>query len=819
MAQYNPQEIEPKLQKIWGSSIPQGPNTQSLPKFYDLVMFPYPSGSIHMGHVRNYTIGDVIARFKRMKGFNVLHPIGWDAFGMPAENAAIKNKTHPADWTDKCIKHMTGQIKRLGISYDWDREVTTCKEDYYKWTQWIFLKFYEQGLAYRKKANVNWCPKCQTVLANEQAKEGKCWRCDSVVEKKGLEQWFLKITDYAERLLADIEKLTGWPEPVKIMQRNWIGKSRGSEINFQLTAHRSPLTIYTTRPDTLFGVTYMVLAPENPLVDELVKGTKHEAAVKRFREKVASETQSQREESISREGVFTGAYAINPANNEEIPIWISDYVLMEYGTGAVMAVPAHDQRDFEFAKANNLPIKVVIKDGNRDVSAEGGSASGGQSQVSDNQAFTDQGTMINSGEFNGLPSAEGLKAIGDKFGGWQVKFKLRDWLISRQRYWGAPIPIINCPKCGMVPVPSSDLPVKLPKDVKFTGEGGSPLAQIKKFVETKCPKCGAKAKRETDTLDTFNCSSWYYLRYCDPKNDQQPFAKDKADQFMPVDQYIGGIEHAILHLLYSRFFTKFLFDQKLISVDEPFKNLLTQGMVVKDGAKMSKSKGNVVDPDEIIKKYGADTARLFILFAAPPEKELEWSEKGVEGCYRFLNRVWRLAQTTLTPIPPLPLREGEKTSAQAGVRALEKKLHQTIKAVTEDIERFSFNTAIARMMELTNELSKAEGALSLESLLIILAPFAPHITEELWIKLGNKGSVHQQDWPTFDPELIKESELNIVVQVNGRVRDNITVPADADQETIKAKALANEKAQKFIAGKTIVKTIVVPNKLVNIVVK
>ncbi|PIS31330.1 leucine--tRNA ligase [Candidatus Saganbacteria bacterium CG08_land_8_20_14_0_20_45_16] len=820
MAQYNHQEIEAKWQKCWepinsSTQQPIQPKAQKPlgPKFYDLVMFPYPSGNIHMGHVRNYTIGDVIARFKRMKGFNVLHPIGWDAFGLPAENAAIKNQTHPADWTEKCIKHMTGQIKRLGISYDWGREVTTCTEDYYKWTQWIFLKFYEQGLAYRKKSQVNWCPGCQTVLANEQVKEGLCWRCDSQVEEKDLEQWFLKITAYAERLLTDIEKLSGWPEPVKIMQRNWIGKSKGVEINFRLTNHNSQLTIYTTRPDTLFGVTYMVLAPENPLVDELVNGTKFEAEVKKIREKIKSETTSQREESQGKEGVFTGAYAINPATNEKVPIWISDYVLMGYGTGAVMAVPAHDQRDFEFAKAHNLPIKVVITPHTSQLTPD-----------TITEAYVDEGTMINSGKFNGLPSNEALQKIGDKFGTWKTNFKLRDWLVSRQRYWGAPIPIIYCNKCGLVPVPAKDLPVKLPKDVKFTGKGGSPLAGNKEFVETKCPKCGAPARRETDTLDTFNCSSWYYLRYCDPKNDQQPFAKEKADQFMPVDQYIGGIEHAILHLLYSRFFTKFLFDQKLISVDEPFKNLLTQGMVIKDGAKMSKSKGNVVDPDDIVNKYGADTARLFILFAAPVEKELEWSDKGVEGCYRFLNRVWRLATGPLEPANKLRgsnERGNRNVQSQVFEQAITKKLHQTIKAVTEDIEKFFFNTAIAKLMEFVNFLYSCSDighrTLDIGPLLKLLSPFAPHLSEELWHQLGNQTSIYQEAWPTYDPLLIKEDELNIVVQVNGRVRDNLTIPAEADQETIKAKALASEKAQKFLARQTIIKIIVVPNKLVNIV--
>ena len=668
-------------------------------------MFPYPSGNIHMGHVRNYAIGDVVARYHRMNGFEVLHPIGWDAFGMPAENAAIKHKAHPAEWTDQCIARMQKQLRELGLRYDWDREVTTCKEDYYKWTQWLFLQFYKKKLAYRKNAKINWCPSCQTVLANEQAKEGKCWRCDSVVEEKPLEQWFFKITDYAERLLQDIEKLDGWPEPVKIMQRKWIGKSRGVEITFKIQTKNSEtqktnpkskipteLKVYTTRPDTLFGVTYMVLAPENPFVDILTKGTKHEKEVQAFKEKVKNKTSHDREESTAKEGVFTGSYAINPANNEEIPIWISDYVLMEYGTGAVMAVPAHDQRDFEFAKAHNLPIKIVIQ----------------SDQASEDKAFVEEGVMTNSAQFEGQPSSEGLKNIGDwleskKVGSWKTNFRLRDWLISRQRYWGAPIPIVYCDKCGAVPIPEKDLPVKLPKDVKFTGKGGSPLAQIKDFVNTKCPKCGAAARRETDTMDTFICSSWYYLRYCDAKNNKEPFSKESIKKWLPVDQYIGGIEHAILHLLYSRFFTKVLYDLKLVSVDEPFKNLLTQGMVVKDGAKMSKSKGNVVDPDEIIKKYGADTARMFILFAAPPQKELEWSDKGVEGCYRFLNRIKRLVAAKLA------LPKSEKKAEQALQLQAQKKTHQTIKAVTEDIKRFSFNTAIAKLMELSNEMSKAES--------------------------------------------------------------------------------------------------------------
>jgi len=771
-------------------------------KYYDLVMFPYPSGNLHMGHVRNYAIGDVLARYKRMQGFEVIYPIGWDAFGLPAENAAIKHKTHPAEWTQKCIEDMTKQIKSLGISYDWDREVTTCKEDYYKWTQWLFLQFYKKGLAYKKAASVNFCPRCATVLANEQVKEGKCWRCDSLVEKKKLEQWFLKITDYANRLLKDIDKLSGWPENVKTMQRNWIGKSKGVRINFQLTTNDSQLSIYTTRPDTLFGVTYMTLAPEHPMVRELSKGTEQEKMVKEYQEKVKHETLSEREEKIAKDGVFTGAYAINPANNEKFPIWVSDYVLMEYGTGAVMAVPAHDQRDFEFATQNKLPVKTVIKGGNSE------------------QAYVDEGTMVNSAQFDGLPSSEGSKKIGDWLvekgvGEWKTNFRLRDWLISRQRYWGAPIPIVYCDKCGTVPVADKDLPVKLPRDIKFTGEGTSPLASSKSFSDAKCPKCGGSAKRETDTMDTFICSSWYYLRYCDPKNSKQAFAKDKVDKYMPVDQYIGGVEHAILHLLYSRFFTKVVYDLGLVSSDEPFTNLFTQGMVIKDGAKMSKSKGNVVDPNDIIKKYGADSARLFILFAAPPERELEWSDKGVEGVYRFLNRVRRLVSEKSEARNPK-----SETNSKSKIQ-ISKKLHQTIKAVTEDIERFSFNTAIAKMMELLNTINSAKldpCPLTLDTFLILLSPYAPFTTEELWKELGHKDSIHKQQWPKFDPKMIVESEIEIPVSVNGKRRDAITVSADAKEDQIKELAQKSEKVQKFTTGKQIRKIIYIPKKMVNIVI-
>ncbi|OGC34155.1 leucine--tRNA ligase [candidate division WOR-1 bacterium RIFOXYC2_FULL_37_10] len=733
-------------------------------------MFPYPSGNLHMGHVRNYAIGDVIARYKTMKGFDVLHPIGWDAFGMPAENAAIKNNTHPEIWTDKCIVRMKEQLKRLGLSYDWTREVNTSKPDYYKWTQWMFILMYERGLAYKKEGAVNWCPKCETVLANEQVKDQKCWRCDSVVEEKKLKQWYFKITEYAERLLNDIEKLKGWPEPVKLMQKNWIGRSEGLEIDFEMysvqcTVYSRKLKVFTTRPDTIFGVTYMVLAPEHPLVSELSKGTKQEEAVKKYQEKVQHESTHDRTIRASKEGVFTGGYAVNPANGEKIPIWTADYVLMGYGTGAVMAVPDHDERDFAFAKQNNLPIK---------------------SEPLDNNWFEEK---------------DFVKKV--------INYKLRDWLISRQRYWGAPIPIIYCDKCGTVLVPKEDLPVKLPLDVEFTGKGGSPLKNSESFLKTKCPKCGGRATRETDTLDTFNCSSWYYFRYCDSHNDKQPFDIDKVKKWMPVDQYIGGIEHAILHLLYSRFFTKVLFDAGFSNIDEPFSNLLTQGMVVKDGAKMSKSKGNVVDPDYIVEKYGADTARLFILFASPPTRELEWSDAAVEGSYRFLARVYRLVNSV----------HGTARGKDNGVK---KKVHQTIKGVTEDIETFSFNTAIAKLMELTNAFYESKddvAALDLEQLVMMIAPFAPHLAQELWEKLGHDDFVVRQKWPDFDPKMIIENEMTIPIQINGKLRDTIVVSTGASKEEIESLAGKSEKVQSFISGRQIVKVIYIPGKMVNFVVK
>ena len=813
---YQPQSFEDKWQKQWEKDhLYHLDENQAGEKYYALVMFPYPSGRLHMGHVRNYAIGDVIARFKRMNGFNVLHPIGWDSFGLPAENAAIKNQTHPEKWTLQCIDNMKRQLKQMGISYNWEREVTTCLEDYYKWTQWIFLKFYENNLAYRKKAAVNWCPGCQTVLANEQVIDEKCWRCSSEVQEQDLEQWFFKITAYAERLLEDIELLKGWPEKVRVMQENWIGRSEGLQTRFKLDpeaankAGTDELVIYTTRPDTMFGVTYMCLAPEHPLATILTAGTIQQKAFEEFLKKPKG-----RPDEKDLSGVFTGAYAINPANEEKIPIWIANYVLLEYGTGAVMAVPTHDQRDFEFAKEHHLPLRVVIApEENPALSASDLSS-----------AFVEEGVMVNSAQFDKEASAEALKNIGNwlvekKLADWKVNFRLRDWLVSRQRYWGAPIPIIHCEKCGAVPVPEKDLPVKLPKDVKFTGVGGSPLAQSKSFIETKCPKCGGKAKRDADTMDTFICSSWYYLRYCDPHNSKEAFNLKQLEKWMPVDQYIGGVEHAILHLLYSRFFTKVLYDLKLVPVQEPFTNLLTQGMVIKDGAKMSKSKGNVVDPDDILKKFGADTARLFILFASPPEKELEWSDQGVEGSYRFLSRVYRLVAGAIES-----REKGPAVTNPGELTGVTKVLHKTIKAVTEDIQRFSFNTAIARLMELVNALYAAPvgGQHNLEiisSLILLLTPFAPHLTEELWHQLGHKTSVHKEKWPMFDPKLLEEENIMVVIQIDGKMRDKITVPATASDSEVKDAAKNSTKVKPLLAGKEIAKIVYVPKKLVNIVIK
>lgn len=817
MSHYDFKAIEAKWQKRWEEQkLYKAVEDSKRPKYYCLEMFPYPSGKLHMGHVRNYSIGDVVARFKRMRGYNVLHPMGWDAFGLPAENAAIKHGIHPAKWTWDNIDNMRKQLKQLGLSYDWEREVATCHPGYYKWTQWFFLKLYERGLAYRKKSYVNWCPSCATVLANEQVVDGRCERCGSEVGKKNLEQWFFRITEYADELLEDLKKLPGWPEKVKIMQENWIGRSEGAEVYFTAEKTGEKIPVFTTRPDTIFGVTYMVMAPEHPMVDELVKGTPYEESVREFQKKMEKLSEVVRTSTeTEKEGMFIGAYAINPLSGERVPIWIANYVLLDYGTGVVMGVPAHDQRDFEFAKKYGLPIKVVINPPGMELSAE-------EMQ----EAYADDGVLVNSGTFSGMNNREAIKAITEfmeekGLGKKAVNYKLRDWLISRQRYWGAPIPIVYCEKCGIVPVPEDELPVLLPDDVEFNPKGTSPLLECEEFLNTTCPRCKGPAKRETDTMDTFMCSSWYYYRYTDPRNDEKPFDQEKLDYWMPVDQYIGGVEHAILHLMYSRFFNKVMRDAGLVHVDEPFTNLLTQGMVLKDGAKMSKSLGNIVSPEDIIEKYGADTARLFILFAAPPEKDLEWSDQGVEGCFRFLQRVWRLVEELM---PMLNAPSGDE-KADREVRRL---VHKTIKKVTDDIEgRFNFNTAISAIMEMVNVLNSSKGKPvsgkvireAVETLLLLLAPFAPHITEELWERLGHETSIHLMSWPVADEAAMAEEEVEVVVQVNGKVRAKILMPAEITEEVMKEAALKHEKISSLLEGKTVVKVITVPRKLVNIVVK
>lgn len=821
---YNFTEIEKKWQDVWEKEDAfKTVEDYDKEKYYVLEMFPYPSGKLHMGHVRNYSIGDVIARFKRLKGYNVLHPMGWDSFGLPAENAAIKNDIHPAIWTDSNIAEMHRQLQGLGFSYDWDREVATCKEEYYKWMQWIFIQFYNKGLAYKKDNPVNWCPSCQTVLANEQVVDGCCERCHTPVTKKRLSQWYLKITDYADRLLKDLDKMPGWPEKVKLMQKNWIGRSTGAEVTFEIENFSKKLQIYTTRPDTLFGVTYMVLAPEHPFVPELTNGTEYEAAVKAYQEECQHKSEIERT-SLTKEktGVFTGCYGINPVNGKKVPIFISDYVMMDYGTGAIMAVPAHDQRDFEFAKKFDLDIIPVVDTQNPEIDINNLT-----------EAFVAEGTMINSGKYTGMNNKEAIEEItkdleADGLGKAQVNYKLRDWLISRQRYWGCPIPMVYCEECGWVPEKEENLPVKLPTDVEFTGKGDSPLKTSKTFGETTCPCCGKKAVREFDTMDTFVDSSWYFLRYCDAHNSEKPFDKKKADYWMNVDQYIGGVEHAILHLLYARFFQMVMHDLGLVDAEEPFDNLLTQGMVIKDGAKMSKSLGNIVSPEEIQAKYGADTARLFILFAAPPEKELDWSDAGVEGSYRFLNRVYRLVQEYVNEIRG-DFRGSETITIQSAEdKALNFQLNATVKKVTEDAGgRFSFNTAISSIMELVNALYKyKQGEVNvplmndaIEKLILILNPFVPHITEELWNDLGHEDRVYQQNWPEFDPAALELETVEIIVQVNGKLKDKMAFEKNAEKSAIEEAALASERVQDAIAGKSVVKTIVVPNKLINFVVK
>ena len=797
--EYDFKIIEEKWQKHWQETGAFKAGVSDRPKFYCLEMFPYPSGKIHMGHVRNYTIGDVYSRFKWMQGFEVLHPMGFDAFGQPAENAAIKNKTKPDAWTHKCIRDMEIELRRMGFSYDWEREVSTCDADYYKWNQWIFLKMYEKGLAYKKGSAVNWCPSCQTTLANEEVIEGGCWRCHTQVEQKELEQWYLKISEYKERLLEDLAQLSQWPERVIAMQTNWIGKSQGVEIHFTLKGTKRVIPVFTTRADTIFGATYVVLAPEHPLVRELTKGTPREKETLDFIKRVSEESKVERAGGLKKEGMFTGAYAVNPVNGEEVPIWAADYVLMEYGTGAIMAVPTHDQRDFLFAKEHNLPMRVVIQPGLDEayrISVE-----------SMHEAYEDQGFLVNSKQFDGIPNGKAKFAIAEwmektGIGTIQTHWRLRDWLISRQRYWGTPIPMIYCDKCGIVPVPYNDLPVQLPPDAPFTGEGGSPLGKVKEFVNVKCPKCGSPSRRETDTMATFFDSSWYFLRYCSPKDSKQPFDPAEAKYWMPVDQYIGGIEHAILHLLYSRFFTKFFKDLGMISFDEPFTRLLTQGMVLKDGEVMSKSKGNTVDPDAMIKRYGADSLRLFILFAAPPETELEWDDRGLEGASRFINRVWRIQDALKDKADPELVRA----------------MHKAVKKVSEDMAEFKFNTAIAAMMEFVNAIYQYGADKEVySSLLRMLAPIAPHMCEEIWQSLGNRTGIARAAWPKFDPAILVTATDVYVIQINGKVRSRVEVPAGTGEADLRSAVLSDERVKPLVAGKAIKNFIIVPRKLVNIV--
>lgn len=814
--QYLAAEIEQKWQERWAASdLYQTNDAADKPSYYCLEMFPYPSGNLHMGHVRNYSIGDVVARFKRMRGYNVLHPMGWDAFGLPAENAAIKHGVAPARWTKENIATMKRQFKQLGLSFDWDREVTTCLPDYYRWTQWLFLQFYQAGLAYKKEGRVNWCPSCQTVLANEQVVDGACERCGTEVHKKALEQWYFRITDYADRLLADLRLLDGWPKKVRTMQENWIGRSEGAMITFKLETG-DDIEVYTTRPDTLFGATYLVFAPEHQLVEKLIAGKPEAEAVRAFADRMSHLTDLERTgDTAEKEGLSTGAYAINPINGAKIPVWVGNYVIADYGTGAVMGVPSGDQRDFLFAKKYDLPMIPVV------------SATGEDVQAADmTEAYVEPGKLINSGAYTGMDNVAAMEAIvealGEKEAGRKtVNYRLRDWLISRQRFWGAPIPIVYCDHCGTVAVPEDQLPVRLPEDVDFKPTGESPLNDAPDFVHTTCPKCGGPARRETDTMDTFVCSSWYFMRYTDAQNTTLPFAKDKADKWLPVDQYIGGVEHAILHLLYARFFTKVLKDRGLVSAEEPFKNLLTQGMVLKDGAKMSKSKGNIVSPEDIMRTYGADTARLFILFAAPPERDLEWNDSAVEGCYRFLGRVYRFVQRYLA------------ASEGGGDPAREKELrylaHTSLARITEDIDqRFNFNTAVSAIMELVNGLYAAMDAYddkrspaideATDILVHVLAPFVPHLAEELWEALGHEASVHLETWPQYDESALVQDEVEMVVQINGKVREHITVDVALSKEEVAEQALADERVQALIAGKTVRKTIVVPKKLINFVV-
>ncbi len=855
---YNPKEIEEKWQRRWEEQkifkVMEDPRKK---KYYLLEMFPYPSGRIHIGHVRNYTIGDVVARYKRMKGFNVLHPMGWDAFGLPAENAAIEKGVHPSLWTHDNIDNMKQELKRMGFSYDWDREIATCEPEYYKWEQLFFLWMYEKGMAYQKDSTVNWCPKCQTVLANEQVESGCCWRCGTQVEERYLKQWFFRITDYVEELLDYCDRLPGWPERVLSMQKNWIGKSVGSEISFPMAEGDGDIKVFTTRQDTIYGATFMLIAAEHPLVLELTRGKACEENVRAFVEKIKKQDKKLRtSDYYEKEGIFLESYCLNPVTGRRMPIYAANFVLAEYGTGCVMAVPTHDQRDFEFAKKYNLPLIVVIQPPDRTLNIQ-----------TMTEAYDGDGVLVNSGPFDGMDNRNALDAIADHLksigrGKKSTQYRLRDWGISRQRYWGAPIPVIHCEQCGVVPVPEKDLPIILPADIEFSGEGGSPLAKHRAFVETTCPRCGRPARRETDTMDTFVESSWYFERFCSAHYDIKPgLDRKKVDYWMPVDQYIGGIEHAILHLLYSRFYTKMLRDFGVVGVDEPFTNLLTQGMVcketmscpqhgylfpeeVKEGRcmycnqkviigkteKMSKSLKNVVDPAYLIDTYGADTVRVFCLFASPPEKDLEWSDQGVEGGFRFLGRVWRIVLDYLEDIENVEPCDGRQV-LEGDLKALRRKTHQTIRRVSADIEeRFHFNTAISSIMELVNALyqfprpsrddktSLAVIRETIESIVLLLAPFVPHIAEELWTIIGKQGPLIDVPWPDFDHSVASEEKITIVVQINGKVRSRITVATDEEEETIKKLALSEERIQSLLSDKKIVKVILVPKKLVNIVV-
>jgi leucyl-tRNA synthetase len=811
---YDHQTIELKWQQRFdGADHFRTEDDPSKPKYYVLEMLPYPSGTLHVGHIRNYTIGDALARYKWMRGYNVLHPMGWDSFGLPAENAAIANNRHPRDWTLDNIAYMKQQHRRYGFSYDWSREISTCEPEYYRWNQWFFLKMLERGLAYRKEALVNWCPECATVLANEQVVGGCCWRHESTpVEQRALEQWFLRITAYAEELLRDIDKLEGgWPERVLTMQRNWIGRSEGTEVDFPLEGSDARIRIFTTRVDTIFGATCVILAPEHPLVAGLAPAERR-ADVKRMIDSRATQDPGEME----KEGFFTGRFAINPYNGERLPVWVGNFVLMTYGTGAIMAVPAHDQRDFEFCKKYGIPIRPVIRPVDSELAEEAAMMA----------AFEDDGVCENSGEFSGLASAEARRRMTEKaeregFGKGAVTYRIKDWGISRQRYWGTPIPVIHCPSCGIVPVPESELPVKLPLNVTITGRGRSPLENVPEFVNVRCYRCGGAARRETDTMDTFVDSSWYFYRYCDPHNDKAPFDPEKIAYWFPIDQYIGGVEHAILHLIYSRFFTKVMRDLGLVRNDEPAARLFTQGMVIKDGAKMSKSKGNVVSADELAEKYGTDTGRLFALFAAPPEKDLDWQDAGVEGMYRFLGRLYRFVTRNAHRRP-----EAGAPPGAADRRAL-RKLHQTVRKITDDFEtRWHFNTSIAAIMELVNEVTAHEADISeaamaeiLEKLVLLLGPFAPYLAEELWEELGRTGPVFRQAWPAYDPELAREEDVEIVIQINGKVRSRVLVPNGTADEELEARALADPRVRQLTDGRQVLRVVVVPDKLVNIVVR